>query len=310
MFNKKNKFKIDDVEILESVMSSHNFNIIRNNKPLSFRGVMSIFALIVVGLVMLIIFAENFTNKQITFLGIMGATFISFFAVFYTINKEGRDSYILAKKSAEVLSKILESVDNQISRIENGMLYPVIYPKNWLDYYGNCSFYLEYDYIEYLFREFEIIDKINCCIKKNDKEELLEVIKYRRKILTDWNTDYDILTTRLNLSRFSMGTNEIISWRFQKSYKDFEKFFIENYSDKVKELTIEYLKKNNNSCNVNLALYYVMDKIREDSDLKDGSYKCEVIENKKMVNTIFEVYLSLQEDDLFNLCWGELHLNE
>lgn len=310
MFNKKNKFKIDDVEILESVMSSHNFNIIRNNKPLSFRGVMSIFALIVVGLVMLIIFAENFTNKQITFLGIMGATFISFFAVFYTINKEGRDSYILAKKSAEVLSKILESVDNQISRIENGMLYPVIYPKNWLDYYGNCSFYLEYDYIEYLFREFEIIDKINCCIKKNDKEELLEVIKYRRKILTDWNTDYYILTTRLNLSRFSMGTNEIISWRFQKSYKDFEKFFIENYSDKVKELTIEYLKKNNNSCNVNLALYYVMDKIREDSDLKDGSYKCEVIENKKMVNTIFEVYLSLQEDDLFNLCWGELHLNE
>lgn len=75
-------------------------------------------------------------------------------------------------------------------------------------------------------------------------------------------------------------------------------------------MTIEYLKKNNNSCNVNLALYYVMDKIREDSDLKDGSYKFEVIENKKMVNTIFKVYLSLQEDDLFYLCWGELHLNE
>lgn len=46
------------------------------------------------------------------------------------------------------------------------MFYPVIYPKNWLDYYGNCSFYLEYDYLEYLLREFEIIDKINCCIKK------------------------------------------------------------------------------------------------------------------------------------------------
>lgn len=308
--NKKNKLKIDDVEILESVMSSHNFNIIRNKKPFPFRGVMSIFALIVMGLVMLLIFAESFTINQITFLGIMGATFISFFAVFYTINKEGRDSYILAKKSAAVLSKILESVDNQISRIENGMLYPVIYPKNWLDYYVNCSFYLEYDYMEYLFREFEIIDKINCCIKKNDKEELLEVIKYRRKILTDWNTDYDILTTRLNLSSFSIGMNEIISWRFQKSYKDFEKFFIENYSDKVKELTIEYLKKNNNSCDVNLALYYVMYKIREDSDLKDGSYKFEVIENKKMVNTIFKVYLSLQEDDLFYLCWGELHLKE
>lgn len=309
MFN-KNKLKIDDLEILESVLSSHNFNTIRNNKPFPIRFVMGIFAIVVVGLVILIIFSENFTNNQITFLGITGSTFISFFAVFYTINKEGRDRYILAKKSAEVLSKILKSVDNQISRIENGMFYPIIYPENWFDYYGNCSFYLEYDYIEYLLREFEIIDKINYCIKKNDKEELLEVIKYRRKILTDWNTDYDILTTCLNLSNFSKGINEIKSWRFQESYKEFEKFFIENYSDKVKELTIEYLENNDNSCDVNLALYYVMDKIREAPDLKDGSYKFEVIQNKKMVNIIFKVYLSLQEDDLFYLCWGELHLNE
>ena len=95
----------------------------------------------------------------------------------------------------------------------------------------------------------------------------------RRQILTDWNTDYDILITSLNLSSFSIGMNEIISWRFEKSYKDFEKFLIENYSDKVKELTIEYLKKNNNSCDVNLALYYVMDKIREDTELKDSSYE-------------------------------------
>lgn len=309
MFN-KNKLKNDDLEILESVLSSHNFNIIRNNKPLSFRGVMSLFALIVVGLVILIILAENFTDNQITFLGIIGATFISFFAVFYTINKEGRDRYILAKKSAAILSQILKSVDNQISRIENGMFYPVIYPKNWLDYYESCSFYLEYDYIEYLLREFEIIDKINCCINKNNKEELLEVIKYRREIFTDWNTDYDILTTCLNLSSFSKGMNEIKSWRYEKSYKDFEKIFIENYSDKVKELTVEYLKKNKNSCDVNLALYYVMDKIRDDPDLKDGNYKFEVIQNKKMVNIIFKVYLSLQEDDLFYLGWGELHLQE
>ena len=75
-------------------------------------------------------------------------------------------------------------------------------------------------------------------------------------------------------------------------------------------MTIEYLENNDNSCDVNLALYYVMDKIREAPDLKDGSYKFEVIQNKKMVNIIFKVYLSLQEDDLFYLCWGELHLNE
>ncbi len=75
-------------------------------------------------------------------------------------------------------------------------------------------------------------------------------------------------------------------------------------------MTIVYLKKNNNSCDVNLALYYVMDKIREDIELKNSSYEFEVIENKKMLNTIFKIYLSLQENDLFYLCWGELHLKE
>ncbi len=164
--NKKNRFKIDDVEFLESIMSSHNLNSIRNNKPLPFLCIMIIFAVIVVGLVTLLIFAKNFTINQITFLGIFGSTLISLFAVFYTINKEGRDRYSAAKNSAKVLSQILESVDNQISRVENGMRYPVIYPKNWMDYYESCSFYLKYDYMEYLFREFEIIDKINCCIKK------------------------------------------------------------------------------------------------------------------------------------------------
>ena len=53
-----------------------------------------------------------------------------------------------------------------------------------------------------------------------------------------------------------------------------------------------------------------MDKIREDTELKDSSYEFEVIENKKMLNTIFKIYLSLQEDDLFYLCWGELHLKD
>lgn len=310
MLNKKNKLKIDDVEVVESIMSSQNVNRIRNNKPLPFLGVMIIFSFIVVGLVTLLIFAENFTINQITLLGIMGATFLSFFAVFYTINKEGRDRYRLAKRSARVLSQILELVDNQILRIENGMRYPVLFPKNWLDYYGSCAFYLKYDYIEYLFREFEMIDKINSCIKKNNKEELLELIKRRRIIYTDWTTDFDIRSTQLNLSLFSIGRNEDISWRFKKSYKDFEKFFIENYSDKVKELTVQYLKKSNHSCDVNSAQYYVMEKMREDSRLRDGNYKFEVIENKKMLNVIFKVYLLLQEDDLFCLCWGELTLNK
>lgn len=29
-----------------------------------------------------------------------------------------------------------------------------------------------------------------------------------------------------------------------------------------------------------------------------------------MLNTIFKIYLSLQEDDLFYLGWGEIHLKD
>ena len=308
--NKRNRCKIDDVEVLESIISSNNSNSIRNNKPFPFSGIMIIFALIVVGLIALLIFSENFTTNQITLLGAIGATFISFFGVFYTINKEVRDRYIFAKESARILSQILESADKQISKIENGMHYPILYPKNWLDYYESCSLYLKYDYIEYLFREFEIIYEINCCIEKNDNEELIKLIKYRRKIFTDWTTDYNILSTRFNLFRFSSGIDVDISWKFEKSYKDFEKFFIENYSDKVKELTVQYLKRNNNSCNVNLAQYHVMEKIREDSGLKNSIYKYEVIDNKKMLNIISRIYLLLKDDDIFYLCWGELALSK
>ena len=75
-------------------------------------------------------------------------------------------------------------------------------------------------------------------------------------------------------------------------------------------MTVEYLKKNNDSCDANLAQYYVMDKIREDSGIKDGNFKFEVIENKKMLNTIYKVYLLLKKDDLFYLSWGELNLNK
>lgn len=68
MFNKKNKLKIDDAEIMELVMSSHNFNIIRNNKPLSFRGVMSLFALIEDKFLLIGIQTMTFSLQVLTYL--------------------------------------------------------------------------------------------------------------------------------------------------------------------------------------------------------------------------------------------------
>ena len=53
-----------------------------------------------------------------------------------------------------------------------------------------------------------------------------------------------------------------------------------------------------------------MEKIRDDFDLKNSSYESAIIENKVMLHLIYKVYLSLNKDDLVNLCWCELTLNK
>ena len=107
-----------------------------------------------------------------------------------------------------------------------------------------------------------------------------------------------------------MGAEEDKSWKFKSEYQEFEKFFIENYTERTKELTIEYLKANNGTCDENSAEQYVMNKLREEAGLKTGKYKYEATENKKMRRVIFKVYLSLDKNDPFSLCWGELTLKD
>ena len=307
MRKKKLNISTDDVDAL---LSTQSRNRLKNKKPLSFGGAIFIFVAIIIGLGCLLYFANCFSYNQTTILGIIGATFISLFAVFYTINKEARENYRKAKKDARILTQLLESIDSQISRIENGMNYPILYPPNWLDYYGSCSVYLKYDYLGYLLREFELCEKINSCISKSDIDGLSKLLKYRKRTITDWTFDFSILSVRFNLSNFSMGMEEDRPWKLEWKYKEFEKFFVENYSNRTKELTVEYLVENNSTCDTNSAEYYVMKKIREEAGIKSGKYKYEAVDNRKMLSAIFKVYLSLEKNDPFSLCWGELTLKK
>lgn len=301
---------VSEDSIIDRVMYSHDTNITKSRKPLSEKIIMLLFFALIIVLILLVQKADSFSLNQTTILGIFGSTCISVFILFFTLNHEKRDDYREAKRSAKILAQLLDSTYSQISRIEKGMLFTITYPANWLDYYKSCCVYLKYDYLEYLLKEFEIIDKINTSIIDNNSEQLSQMLKYRNMSITDWTFDFSILSVQLNLALFSIGHDERMPWKLGGTYVEFQKFFIENYSAKTKELTVEFLKNNENKCNANVAEYYVMEKIRDEAALKTGKYKFEALENKKVLSAIFRVYLSLKNDDPFSLCWGELTLKD
>lgn len=257
---------------------------------------------------LLFIFADYFTANQAIILGIVGATTISFLILFVTLNNEKRADFRSARKSARILSEILQSIYSQIERINNGAKYPIEYPENWIEFYANCAIYLQYDYFEYLLLEFDIVKKINYCITAGDEAGLKKLIEFRRKTITDWTWDFDIITVSTNLAFFSFGSKELEPWKLTKEYINFMDFFWDHYSEKVKDLTVEYLRECGGQCETNDAGQYVMVKLRQEAALSTGKYNYIAAENKVMSHAIFKVYLSLNTDDKFNLCWGELTL--
>lgn len=294
--------KIDINKILDSPKK----NLSMESKPIPSNWWI---VLVLPALYLLFCYANYFTENQAIILGILGSTVTSFLILLATLNNEKRLDFRLARKSAKILSEILESIYNQIERINNGSKYSVDYPENWLDLYTNCSTYLQYEYLQYLLLEFDIIKKINDCISNGNEEGLASLLKYRKKSITDWTFDFEIITVRYNLFCFASGLKESKPWKQEKRYIEFADFFRSNYSDKVKQMTVEYLKKHDGTCDVNDANQYVMARLRQDTELSTGKYKYVAIENKAMLNSIFKVYLSLNNDDSFKLCWGELTLN-
>lgn len=303
-----NKSSNSDDKGIDWILSLKNKNAIKTAKPIP--TIIRILILIGLSIAIIVLFciADQLSLNQATILGVLGSTAISIFVVLFTIDRERREVYREAQKSALLLSVIIHSVNEQIYRIQNGARDSICYPANWFEYYSKCASFLEYEYSEILLREFSIAQKINQFIANNQTEELYKEIKYRNRLITDSELDFDIYNVAFNLSMFATGGKESKSWKSEENYKEFKEFFLENYTSTVVNLTKEYLAQHSGSCDSNDAEYFVMNELRKEAALNSGKYKFQAIENKKMLSVIFSVYLSLKEDSPFSLCWGELTL--
>ena len=299
--------KVLDLDVIQSVLDKNHSRI---KKPMPVIVNYAVALGLVWFLYKIMCVPDAFTVNQATILGIAGSTVISIFVLFITLDREKRNQYIEARKNAKLLSQMLDSVYTQMERVKNGSVHPIIYSESWIENYQQCVLYLEYDYFEYLLREFEIASKINLAIASQDTKQIASLLEYRKKQITDWGLNFNILAVRFNLSQFADGLAESKPWKQEKRYIEFKDFFLANYTVRVKELTVDYLKTHNGQCDAKDAEYYVMEEIRKEAALRSGTHKFAAMENKMMLSVIFTVYLSLKKEDDFSLCWGELTLNK
>ena len=111
---KSKKFDWDSIDHVKN----RNFSRIR--KPVSGGWILFGWMVLAVFLIGLMNVPDVFTINQATVVGIAGSTVISIFVLLITLNREQRDNYFEARKSAHILSEILDSVYIQIERIKNG----------------------------------------------------------------------------------------------------------------------------------------------------------------------------------------------
>ncbi len=128
--------------------------------------------------------------------------------------------------------------------------------------------------------------------------------------MTDWTSDFDITTIRLNLSRFAAGLKEEKPWKQDHRHLDFLDYFLDRYTALVKELTVDFLRANNGRCKAHDAAETVMHRLREEINPVIERHKAAFGHNKAVLNAISKVYFSLDHDDPFSFTWGMLHLHD
>lgn len=283
-------------------------NSLQESKPKGF--VLLVFAFIAVIIIAIVTFAsiDSLSDNMVSFLSGIIAIGVSLVIFYYTLHNEKRKDYKLARKNALVLSEIIDSILNQISNISNGERTPVFYPQEWLEHYLHCSLYLKYDYFDIIINEINTVNRINNAIEDQNETALSKLLEQRRNNIMNSMADFDIFTTSINLNSFALEFTESKSWKEQKEYIEFDRFLIDNYTNKINELTELKLKEMNGSCDANIMGLYVMDELRKEAALKSGKYSFYASQNKVMLKSIFKVHCSLTEEDSFRLCWGILSL--
>ena len=290
----------------------NSINRLKHARPIQLKTITLLFLLVTILLIFCFRYADKFTINQITFLGIFGASALSFFTIFVTLYYEKRADYDRARKSAYILAEIISSVQTSIihinHRLEKGHLDPIIYPHDWLRYYENCCAYLKYDYLTFLIKEFDTINKVNNYIESKDIDQVKETLEWRRQQIIDSFDDYSIFEVESNLNSFANGLKESAPWHQDKEFREFKQFMLENYSNEIRDLTIKLLNTKGGSCDAIFAQNYVMESLRNEKALQSGKYQYMASENRVLLQIVFDIYLSKKFDNDFTLCWGELSL--
>lgn len=285
-------------------------NLIKERKPKTPKMLVFILVTVFLATAGTVKCIDSLSDKTVGFLSNLITIGITVAIFYITMHNEKRKDYKLARKNAFLLSEILDSITKQILQIGDGKIVKVFYPEEWLEYYKQCSLYLKYDYFSVIIDEINAVNLINNAIEKEDDKLLSKLLDERRKKIKDSLEDFDIISVCLNLKMFAHEESEVVSWKEQKQYKEFDQFIIDNYTVMIKQLTENHLKELNGSYDVNNMQHYVANELRKEAALKSGKYKYLALENKAIFKPIFKVYLCLTEDDSFSLCWGVLSLKK
>ena len=305
-----NKVKRKYKTVNKAIDSINSINKSKQPKP-GFPTVYLLAFIIVFIIVVVAAFCiESISENAVGFLSNIITIAITIIIFFYTINNEKREDYKLAKKNAGILAQSLNSIMTQITMINNGERFNIIYPSELLDYYRQCSVYLEYEYLEPIMSELSFVNRINSCIQNNNEDQIQRLIEHRRRCLSRWNDDFNIIEVSYNLYAFSVEQEEQKSWKKQKQYKEFDEFILNNYEKDIKKFTLKRLKEMGGECDESVMADYIAECLSKEIKKKNTELAIPLYEKRALTKAIFKVYLTLEEEDGFKICWGILSLNK
>ena len=79
------------------------------------------------------------------------------------------------------------------------------------------------------------MNRINNAIEDQNETALSKLLEQRRNNIMNSMADFDIFTTSINLNSFALEFTESKSWKEQKEYIEFDRFLIDNYTNKINE---------------------------------------------------------------------------
>lgn len=109
----KKKLSTIDIDELRAISAK---NRVHEKRPARFGTIIMAFLFGLLILAFCFVREDLFTSNQMTFLGVFGASLISIFTILLSLNQEKRSAYLTARKSALLLSSILDSLYSQVER--------------------------------------------------------------------------------------------------------------------------------------------------------------------------------------------------